>query len=254
MRTKEGRRCGRPTSVARRGLASLSGPSTLPGLRDRTQNRGMAVDDDGGGVIPTLEQARDLAAEILGDQGTRLAHVLTAGRIAHTVGGTLATAGVLDRADSHLLEVAATVHDIGYAPALRVTGFHPLDGGLHLIALGWSARLANLVANHSCALLTAPDSVRAELTSRFPAEPGLLPDALAYSDMHSSPSGEVISTEDRLADVAIRHPDPRQETRARELRVAIARVGVAMLSATTRFAEEHEQLDPPSRQADAAAY
>ena len=210
--------------------------------------------DDDVGVIPTLQQARDLATEILGDQGTRLAHVLTAGRVAHTVGSTLAAAGLLDRADSHLLEVAATVHDIGYAPKLRTTGFHPLDGGLHILGLGWSARLANLVANRSCALITAPPAVRAELSSRFPAEPGLLPDALAFSDMHSSPTGDVISTEDRLADVAIRHPDARQEHRARELRIAIARVGVAMLSATTRFAQEREQFEAASRQADAAAY
>ena len=31
-----------------------------------------------------------------------------------------------------LLEAAAWLHDIGYAPGLAVTGFHQLDGGLYL--------------------------------------------------------------------------------------------------------------------------
>ena len=31
--------------------------------------------------------------------------------------------------DADLLEAAAWLHDIGYAPDLAKTGFHPLDGG-----------------------------------------------------------------------------------------------------------------------------
>lgn len=31
-------------------------------------------------------------------------------------------------ADADLLESAAVLHDVGYAPRLAVTGFHPLDG------------------------------------------------------------------------------------------------------------------------------
>jgi HD superfamily phosphodiesterase len=32
-------------------------------------------------------------------------------------------------ADADLLVLAALLHDIGYAPTLRRTGFHPIDGG-----------------------------------------------------------------------------------------------------------------------------
>ena len=49
-----------------------------------------------------------------------------------------------------LLVAAAWLHDIGYAPTLAATVFHPLDGARHLRALGHE-RLARLVAYHSSA-------------------------------------------------------------------------------------------------------
>jgi HD superfamily phosphodiesterase len=35
-------------------------------------------------------------------------------------------------ADAHLLEAAAWLHDIGYAPDLAATGLHSLDGARYL--------------------------------------------------------------------------------------------------------------------------
>lgn len=43
------------------------------------------------------------------------------------------TAAVGD--DAPLLEAAAILHDVGYAPHLVNTGFHPLDGALYLRGL-----------------------------------------------------------------------------------------------------------------------
>lgn len=60
-----------------------------------------------------------------------------------------------------LLIGAALLHDVGYAPDLAVTGFHPLDGALYLRGVGVPDRLVNLVAHHSCAVLEA------ELRSKF---------------------------------------------------------------------------------------
>ncbi len=61
--------------------------------------------------------------------------------------------GVVERARyiSHLLNedeqayliAAAYLHDIGYAPSLRKTGFHPIDGALYLQSFG-QERLASL--------------------------------------------------------------------------------------------------------------
>jgi hypothetical protein len=56
-------------------------------------------------------------------------------------------------ADRSLLVTAAWLHDIGYSPALRETGFHPLDGARYLAGAGHP--LAALVAHHSGARFVA---------------------------------------------------------------------------------------------------
>src|SRR3954453_7070897 len=89
--------------------------------------------------------------------------------------------GVADRAqmlrpilggDAELLYAAAVLHDIGYAPDLAETGFHPLYGARFLRdRVKTDERVANLVAHHSCALLEAEErGLRAELAGEFPTE------------------------------------------------------------------------------------
>jgi hypothetical protein len=182
---------------------------------------------EGGTVVttrpcPSRDEAQDLARELLGTEGTRLPHVLAAGRLAQRL------SVLFDADDAALLVAAATLHDIGYSPALVRTGFHPLDGALFLEESGYPRVLARLVANHSLAQLHAGRHAP-ELARRFPPVPGLLSDALAYADMHSAPDGSPILVTDRLADIARRHPDPDERTRAAELRLAVTRVGVALL-------------------------
>src|ERR1700722_3253157 len=75
-------------------------------------------------------------------------HVQGVARKAHSV---RAVAGP----DADLLEAAAVLHDVGYAPDLVRTGFHPLDGAVFLAHAGAPARLVNLVAYHSFARLEA---------------------------------------------------------------------------------------------------
>ena len=60
----------------------------------------------------------------------------------------------LRRRRPELLIAAAYLHDIGYAPELEDTGFHPLDGARWLRAQG-QERLACLVAHHSGAWFEA---------------------------------------------------------------------------------------------------
>jgi hypothetical protein len=175
--------------------------------------------------LPTVGQAQELARDLLGDQGTRLAHVRTAGAVA----GRLAI--LFAPADAQLLVVAATLHDIGYSPRIARTGFHPLDGALFLVAEGYPQRLASLVAHHSLAAMTADAHGIRDLEERFPRPQGLLADSLAYADMHSAPDGRVVPVEHRLADIGSRHDDPAEQVRARQLRLAIARIGSALLAA-----------------------
>ena len=81
-----------------------------------------------------------------------------------------------DNAD--LLEAAAWLHDIGYAPVLADTSLHPLDGARYLRDVEQAnGMLCRLVANHSCAIIEAeerygPDDVVTRFIRR--AEPELV--------------------------------------------------------------------------------
>ncbi|MFI5803481.1 HD domain-containing protein [Streptomyces sp. NPDC051561] len=127
------------------------------------------------------------------------------------------TQGVGDRAaevrqilglDASLLIAAATLHDVGYAPRLAVTGFHPLDGARFLRdEHGADERLVQLVANHSFALLEAEErGLQDELMSEFPLlDDSLLVDALVYCDMTTTPDGDRTTAEDRVAEIVGRY-------------------------------------------------
>lgn len=172
--------------------------------------------------VPSPDECVAVARGLLGDQGTRWPHVRAAGQVA----GRLAV--LFHPREAQLLVAAAILHDIGYAPRIAHTGFHPLDGALHLRTLGYPPRLVNLVAHHSQAVILAHDHGIADLETRFPREESLLADALVYSDMHSSPDGTIIDPQTRLADIARRHATPTVSLRAGLLRGSIARVERAL--------------------------
>ncbi len=61
-------------------------------------------------------------------------------------------------ADADLLEAAAWLHDIGYAPDLAVTGLHALDGARYLRdAQNADAMRCRLVAHHSNTIVEAEE-------------------------------------------------------------------------------------------------
>lgn len=69
-------------------------------------------------------------------------------------------------ADADLLEAAAWLHDIGYAPGLAVTGLHALDGARYLRdAQHADAMLCQLVAHHSYAIIEADERGLADILS-----------------------------------------------------------------------------------------
>ncbi|MFJ7946877.1 HD domain-containing protein [Streptomyces sp. NPDC096354] len=112
--------------------------------------------------------------------------------------------------DAGLLVSAAVLHDVGYAPRLAVTGFHPLDGARFLRDVhAADKRLIRLVANHSLALLEAEErGLRDVLEAEFPLlDDQLLVDALLYCDMTTAPDGESTSAEARLAEITARYGD-----------------------------------------------
>jgi putative nucleotidyltransferase with HDIG domain len=110
-------------------------------------------------------------------------------------------------ADADLLEAAAWLHDIGYAPDLVVTGLHSLDGARYLRDVQHAdAMLCRLVAYHSCAIIEAGERCLAdELTLEFEPAPDHLSSALTYCDMTTSPDGEPVPAERRLAEIRDRY-------------------------------------------------
>ena len=109
-------------------------------------------------------------------------------------------------ADSDLVVATGFLHDIGYAESLLDTGFHPIDGARYLRGLGYDDRAVNLVAHHSCARVEAKlRDLDRILADEFPYDPSLPHDALCFCDMTTSPNGELVSVEDRLAEVRRRY-------------------------------------------------
>lgn len=109
--------------------------------------------------------------------------------------------------DAELLEAAAVLHDIGYAPDLAKTGFHPLDGARYLRDIADAdERVVRLVAHHSCAWMEAEArGLREELEGEFPRESPQLVDALCYCDMNTTPDGDPTNPLDRVNEIAGRY-------------------------------------------------
>ncbi|MGI5436924.1 HD domain-containing protein [Streptomyces shenzhenensis] len=131
-------------------------------------------------------------------------------RWAHSQGVAQRAAEVrrLVERDADLLAAAAILHDVGYAPRLAVTGFHPLDGARFLRdEHGAGKRLTRLVANHSFALLEAEErGLCEELATEFPLlDDPLLVDALVYCDMTTTPAGDRTTADRRIAEIVGRY-------------------------------------------------
>ena len=152
-----------------------------------------------------VEEARQLAESLLAESlPRRWAHSQGVAACARSLSSLLGD-------DAGLVEASAWLHDIGYAPTLVVTGFHPLDGARYLRQHGvQDRRLVTLVAHHSCAVIEA--DVRGhldELLAEFPAAEGTvkeLLDALTYCDMTTDPGGQPTTVDERLGEILQRYP------------------------------------------------
>ncbi len=158
-------------------------------------------------------------------------------RWAHTQGVAAAARGLAPvlGADADLAEAAAWLHDIGYAPRLCDTGFHPLDGARYLCdAARAEPLLCRLVAHHSCAQAEADErGLGAVLAREFRPAPPRLADALIYADMTTGPGGQHMEVRDRIAEIRSRYGPGHLVSRsiarsAPELTAAVSRVARAL--------------------------
>ncbi|MBB4934606.1 putative nucleotidyltransferase with HDIG domain [Lipingzhangella halophila] len=148
--------------------------------------------------------ARDLARTFLEDSLPR--------RWAHTQGVAEQAESLRDvlNEDADLVTASAWLHDIGYAPKLAETGFHPLDGARYLRSVEQAdEHLCSLVAHHSGAVVEADErGLLGELTGEFVLPRVDLLDALTYCDMTTGPDGSHMPAERRLSEILERYsPD-----------------------------------------------
>ena len=152
----------------------------------------------GEGLIEWAARQADL---MLNGMGNRWRHVQGVAAKAQVVGQAF------EGDDREHLVAAAHLHDIGYTPALHVTGLHQLDGALYIRSLGHE-RLAGLVAHHSEARFELGLRGYAGALDDYPREASSVSAALVYCDLTTGPTGVVMTLEERLADVYERYgPD-----------------------------------------------
>lgn len=149
---------------------------------------------------PTV--AADLARRLLAPLGARYEHTRQVARRAAEL------APAVPEEERDLLVVAAWWHDLGYAPELVQTGFHPIDGARYLASKGHSPRLCALVAHHSAATYEAEERGLTEELADWPREEGAVADALWTADMTTGPRGQRFDYAARLAEILARYePD-----------------------------------------------
>jgi HD superfamily phosphodiesterase len=115
-------------------------------------------------------------------------------------------AKILREDDRPFLIAAAYLHDIGYAPPLKKTGFHPLDGAYYIRSYGHE-RLASLVAHHFEAGIEAQQLGYKQELATFPREHSLLADVLDYCDCTTGHTGVPVSWEERIREIRDRYSE-----------------------------------------------
>ncbi len=168
------------------------------------------------------QRARREAEARLAGQPRRLAHVRGVATAAERLGRHF------DGQTGDCLVAAAWLHDIGYAPSVRGTGFHPLDGAEFVRSAAFGELVASLVAFHTGAHVEASERGVSGL-SAFDDPPSDVLDALTFCDLTTGPDGWRVSPQDRLSDVLARYGPEDPVHRAvdagrKELLAAVRRV------------------------------
>ena len=89
---------------------------------------------------------------------------------------------------------AAWLHDIGYAPGLKQTGFHPLDWAQHLRATGLPELVCGLVAHHSGSRFVAQTRGLDNALTKFDHRES---DALTTADQTIGRHGQLMTVSER---------------------------------------------------------
>lgn len=176
------------------------------------------------------DAASDVAREMLSETGDRWRHTQAVAARAEAIEGTVYPE------DRDVLVAAAWLHDVGYAPPLVETGFHPLDGARYLATRGFDERLCALVAQHSGARFEAAERGLSDQLAPYGLEDSPVMDALVVADFTTGPQGQPLTYEARIAEILRRYPSDSAVHRAisiasEELSVHLERVERRLLAA-----------------------
>ena len=179
-----------------------------------------------------VERARGVAEARLEPLARRLAHVRGVAAAADRL------VSRIDPLEAEALIAAAWLHDVGYAPSLRATGFHPVDGAVFVREEDFPPVVVSLVAYHTGAEFEARERGLSDALAEFPPPPDFLLDLLTCADMTTSPDGSPVGPDDRISEILARYPadDPVHraiERAAPTLLAAAARVEALVQQATS---------------------
>lgn len=185
-----------------------------------------------------IEEAKALAGHLLAVKlPRRWRHVQGVGKKA------LSAAVLFDANDADALVSSAFLHDIGYSPEVRRSGFHALDGARFLDAQGVHPRLCSLVAHHSFAYREAELRGMSADLALWTDEQTAVRDALWWADMTTTPDGESTKVLDRIEEIQKRYgPEDLvtffiQQARP-ELEAAVARTEERLRAAGIGYSEK----------------
>lgn len=170
------------------------------------------------------EMAKRIAEELLADSLPRrwshtMAVAATATRLAIALAPEAATEIIC----------AAWLHDIGYAPGLVDTGFHPLDGAAYLRRHKSTRNVIpesviGIVAHHSGAAFEARERGLEAVLTGYPVPDATKLSILSCADLCSGPDGAMVQPADRIGEVLARyapdHPVHRAITQSGAILVA----------------------------------
>lgn len=126
------------------------------------------------------DAASGVAREMLSALGDRWLHTRAVAARAEAIAGTVTLE------DRDLLVAAAWLHDVGYAPPLVETGFHPLDG----------------------ARFEAAERGLTDQLAEYELEDSPVMDALVVADFTTGPQGQALTYNERIAEILRRYtPD-----------------------------------------------
>lgn len=150
---------------------------------------------------------RDELMALVGHLEPRWRHVDAVGRLAEDLAASTPKV-------SGLIVEAAWWHDVGYAPELRTTGHHAIDGARYLQKRGHHPEVVSLVAWHTGSAFEAEErGLSGELAEfRQPDSDAL--DVLTLIDLSTGPRGEPIASSQRVAEILDRYPSDSPVHRA----------------------------------------